>query len=154
MKSIKRLWTNPILIDEVGTILAGHARAEAARRLGMTEVPTITISGLSASEKHAVVIADNRLPELAVWDFDVLRLQFQDLIDIDFDVEFTGFTTGEVDLVLDGAAQPIASDPADDLAGLGSQHPAVAQPGDIWELGRHRLAELPNIARLVNRRML
>src|SRR5262249_52238889 len=74
MKSIKRLWTNPIMIDEVGTILAGHARAEAARRLGMTEVPTITISGLSASEKQAVVIADNRLPELAAWDFDVLRL--------------------------------------------------------------------------------
>ena len=140
MKSIKRLWTNPILIDEVGTILAGHARAEAARRLGMTEVPTITISGLNTSEKHAVVIADNRLPELAAWDFDVLRLQFQDLIDIDFDIELTGFSTGEVDLVIDGAAQSIATDPADDLAGLASESPAVARPGDIWELGRHRLA--------------
>ena len=139
MKSIKRLWTNPILIDEVGTILAGHARAEAARRLGMTEVPTITISGLSASEKHAVVIADNRLPELAAWDFDVLRLQFQDLINIDFDIELTGFSTGEVDLVIDGAAQSIATDPADDLAGLVSEGPAVTQPGDIWQLGRHRL---------------
>ena len=66
MKSIRRFWTNPILIDEAGTILAGHGRWEAARRLGMTEVPTVTISGLSDSEKRAVVIADNRLPEQAV----------------------------------------------------------------------------------------
>ena len=71
MKSIRRFWTNPILIDETGTILAGHGRWEAARRLGMTEVPTVTISGLSDSDKRAVVIADNRLPEQAVWDFDL-----------------------------------------------------------------------------------
>ena len=71
MKSIQRVWTNPILIDETGTILAGHGRLEAAKRLGMTEVPAITLSGLSPSEKRVVVIADNRLPERAVWDFDL-----------------------------------------------------------------------------------
>src|SRR5450631_1538844 len=70
MRSINRVWTNPILIDEAGTILAGHGRLEAAKRLGMAEVPTVTISGLSAAEKKAVVIADNRMPEQAVWDFD------------------------------------------------------------------------------------
>lgn len=58
MKSIRRFWTNPILVDETGIILAGHGRLEAARRLGMTKVPTITVSGLSSSEKRAVVIAD------------------------------------------------------------------------------------------------
>jgi DNA modification methylase len=140
MKSIRQFWTNPILVDETGTILAGHARHEASRRLGMTEVPTITISGLSPAEKRAVVIADNRLPERAVWDFELLRDHFRDLINIDFDVELTGFSTGEIDLLIDGSAKPGASDPADDLAGLASDGPAVSQSGDVWELGRHRLA--------------
>ena len=95
MKSIGRFWTNPILVDETGTILAGHGRWEAARRLGMTEVPTVTVSGLSTSEKRAVVIADNRLPEQAIWDFDLLRGHFQDLIKLDFDVELTAFRPGK-----------------------------------------------------------
>jgi DNA modification methylase len=139
MKSIRRFWTNPILIDETGTILAGHGRWEAARRLGMTEVPTVTVSGLNDSDKRAVVIADNRLPEQAVWDFDLLRGHFQELIKLDFDVELTGFSTGEVDLLIDGSQQPAAADPADDLVGLDLEGPAVSQFGDVWELGRHRL---------------
>src|SRR6516162_3574702 len=139
MKSIRRFWTNPILIDETGTILAGHGRWEAARRLGMTEVPTVTVSGLSDAEKRTVVIADNRLPEQAVWDFDLLRGHFQDLIKLDFDVELTGFSIGEVDLLIDGSQQPPAADPADDLVGLGPEGPAVSQFGDVWKLGRHRL---------------
>ena len=139
MKSIRHYWTNPILIDEIGTILAGHGRWEAARRLGMREVPTVTVSGLSDAEKRAVVIADNRLPEQAVWDFDLLRGHFQDLIKLDFDVELTGFSTGEVDLLIDGSQESPAVDPADNLAGLGPEGPAVSQLGDVWELGRHRL---------------
>ena len=66
MKSIRLTWTNPILIDERCTILAGHGRFEAAKRLGMKEVPTVTISGLKEEEKRAVLIADNRIPERAV----------------------------------------------------------------------------------------
>jgi DNA modification methylase len=139
MKSIRRFWTNPILVDESGTILAGHGRLEAARRLGMTEVPTVTVSGLSDSDKRTVVIADNRLPEQAVWDFDLLRGHFQDLIKLDFDVELTGFSTGEVDLLIDGSQQPPAADPADDLVGLDPEGLAVSKFGDVWELGRHRL---------------
>src|SRR6266481_9132074 len=138
MRSIDRVWTNPILIDEASTILAGHARLEAAERLGRREVPTLTITGLSAAEKRAVVIADNRLPEQAIWDFDLLREHFKELIEIDFDVELTGFSTGEIDLVLDGKPAPSATDPADDLTGL-DDGPAVSRPGDVWELGRHRL---------------
>jgi ParB-like chromosome segregation protein Spo0J len=106
MKNIKRICTIPILIDEHGTILAGHARLEAAKRLGMTEVPTLTIRGLSESEKRAVVIADNRLPERAAWDFDLLKGHFKDLINIDFEVELTGFSTGEIDLLIDGPSAP------------------------------------------------
>src|SRR5947208_9659305 len=138
MRSIEQVWTNPILIDESGTILAGHGRLEAATRLGRTEVPTLTIAGLTDAEKRAVVIADNRLPEQAVWDFDLLREHFKELIDLDFDVELTGFSTGEIDLVLDGKPAPAATDPADDLTGL-DDGPAVSRPGDVWELGRHRL---------------
>ena len=89
MRSIERVWTNPILIDEAGTILAGHGRLEAAKRLGMAEVPTLTITGLSEAEKRAVVIADNRLPERAVWDFELLQEHFRKLIEIDFAVELT-----------------------------------------------------------------
>jgi ParB-like chromosome segregation protein Spo0J len=65
MKSIRKVWTNPILIDESAMILAGHGRLEAAKRLGMSEVPTVTITGLSPGEKRAILIADNRLPERA-----------------------------------------------------------------------------------------
>ena len=73
-----------------------------------------------------------------MWDFDLLREHFKELIEIDFDVELSGFSTGEIDLVLDGKPAPEATDPADDLMGLGDG-PAVSQPGDVWELGRHRL---------------
>jgi DNA modification methylase len=140
MRNIERVWTNPILIDEAATILAGHARLEAAQRLRMTDVPTLTIVGLSEAEKRALVIADNRLPEQAVWDFDLLREHFKELlIDFDFDIELSGFVTAEIDLLLDGKPVPAATDPADDLTVLDSQGPAVSQLGDSWELGRHRL---------------
>src|SRR5215471_5820129 len=139
MQSIAKIWTNPILIDESATILAGHARLEAAKRLGLTEVPTLTLVGLTAAEKRAVVIADNRLPEQALWDFELLQDHFKALIDIDFDVELTGFSTGEIDLLLDGNPAPAATDPADDVAGLSLEGSAISQPGDIWELDRHRL---------------
>jgi DNA modification methylase len=139
MRSIERVWTNPILIDESGTILAGHGRLEAAKRLGRSEVPTLTIAGLSQAEKRAMVIADNRLPEQAVWDFALLQEHFKELIKLDFDVELSGFSTGEVDLLLDGKSAPAANDPGDDLSGLKPQGPAVSQLGDVWQLGRHRL---------------
>jgi len=137
MKSIGNVWTNPILVDETGTILAGHGRREAARRLGLPEVPTITITGLTDAEKRAIVIADNRMPEQAVWDIEILRIHFENLVQIDFDVELTGFTTGEVDLLLD--RQATTSDPADDLDGDIDDGLPVSQRGDLWLLGRHRL---------------
>src|SRR6202049_4268666 len=139
MRSIKRVWTNPILIDEAGTILAGHGRLEAAKRLGRIEVPTLAVGGLSDAEKRTIVIADNRLPEQAVWDFDLLRDHFKELIDLDFDVELTGFSTGEIDLLMDSTPKSAATDPADDLTGFALAGPAVCQAGDVWELGRHRL---------------
>jgi DNA modification methylase len=124
------------LIDETGTILAGHGRLQAAMRESMSEVPTLTIAGLTPAEKKTILIADNRLPEGAVWDFEVLRGHLQELIEIDFEVDLTGFAMGEIDLILDKTAR----DPADDdLTSLPLNPPAVSKLGDHWELGRHRL---------------
>jgi hypothetical protein len=80
MKNIERMWMAPIFIADHGTILAGHARAEAAKRLGMAEVPTITIVALTEAEKRAIVIADNRLAKQAEWNIDLLREHFKGLI--------------------------------------------------------------------------
>jgi DNA modification methylase len=139
MKNMRRIWTIPILIDEDATILAGHARDEAAKRLGMTDVPTITIAGLSEAEKRAIVIADNRLAEQAEWDFDSLCKHFQELIELDFEVELTGFSTGEVDLLLDRESVSTNSDPADDISVFTLDGPAISKIGDVWVLGRHCL---------------
>ena len=92
VESIEKFgFTNPILIDESNTILAGHGRLAAARLLGMKEVPTIQIGHLTDAEKRAYVIADNRIAEKAGWDKQSLAIEFQALVDLDFDVTVTGF---------------------------------------------------------------
>jgi DNA modification methylase len=138
MKLLSRFWTIPILVDENGTILCGHARHEAAKRLGMTEVPTITIVGLSDAEKRSIVIADNRLPEKAVWNSRLLREHFNELIRVEFDLELTGFSTGEVDLLLDGDTTLATEDAADNVIPVAAG-PAISQLHDEWQLGPHQL---------------
>jgi DNA modification methylase len=138
MKALSRVWTIPILIDETGTILCGHARFEAAGRLGMQNVPTITLSGLSEPEKRAIVIGDNKFPEGAVWNLKELRHHFDALIDGDFDVELTGFSTGEIDLIIDGQTLVLAEDEADLEVSLDTG-PPVSQTDDEWRLGSHRI---------------
>ena len=132
-------FTNPVLIDDHGEIVAGHGRVAAAKQLGLAEVPTIALGHLTAAERRAYVIADNRLAELAGWDREILRIEFQALaeLDLDFDLEITGFETAELDLLLDDGDEP-ASDPADDTPAL-EPGPAVTQSGDVWLLGPHRL---------------
>src|ERR1700689_48206 len=146
-------WTSPILIDESGTILAGHCRLEAAKRLGLEAVPTITLSGLSDAKKKAVVIADNRLAERAEWDFTLLRKNFKELIDIDFEINLTGFSTREVDIILDDQDAPSEDGPLDNFVPP-TDGPAVSVTGDVWHLAAHRL--LCGDARLVEpyRRLL
>ncbi|HEX3944949.1 MAG TPA: DNA methyltransferase [Rhizomicrobium sp.] len=140
MRVIANGWTNPILIDETNTILCGHGRLEAAKRLGLDRVPTLTVTGLSAAAKRALVISDNKLGEQAVWDFDLLENHLRELIDLDFDVELTGFSTGEVDILLDGTpTKKEVNDPDDDLDDSGLSGPAVSIAGDLWQLGPHRL---------------
>jgi DNA modification methylase len=139
--SIERFgFVNPILISDDGQIIAGHGRVEAARMLKRTEVPTIALSHLSETERRAYVLADNKLALNAGWDKDILAIEFQGLIDLDFDLELTGFSLAEIDLVLDDASDsdPNAADRPEDAVPIVTG-PTVTRPGDVWELGRHRL---------------
>jgi DNA modification methylase len=127
----------PVLIDEDGAVLAGHGRIAAARRLGMREVPTLLLSGLSPAQKKAFAIADKRLAELAGWDREQLKIEFEELQALNFDCELTGFSTGEVDVLLDETGQS-TSNPADDVLPVLSGAAAV-RPGDLWLAGQHRI---------------
>ncbi|EOK0762007.1 phage tail protein [Escherichia coli] len=93
-------WTNPVLIDEKGEIIAGHGRVMAAEMLKMDSVPVIVLSGLTDEQKKAYRLADNRLPMNAGWDEDLLRMELSDLINADFDVSLTGFIPTEIDELL------------------------------------------------------
>jgi len=139
--SIERFgFTNPVLVSDAGEIIAGHGRVEAAKLLGMSKVPTIALSHLSEAERRAYVLADNKLALNAGWDSEILAIELQALVDLEFDLELTGFSLAEVDLVLDAAhdADPAASDaPEDGVPALSG--PAVSRLGDLWQLGRHRL---------------
>ena len=85
-------FTNPVLIDADGGIVAGHGRVAAAKLLGLTQVPTLSLAHLDAAERRAYVLADNKLAENAGWDRELLAIELQGLIDIGFDLEITGFS--------------------------------------------------------------
>lgn len=95
-ESIRRFgFTNPVLVSDSGEIVAGHGRMRAAKQIGMTVVPTVRLSHLTAEERRAYVLADNKLALNAGWDADLLAEEIQALIDIDFDVELTGFSLAD-----------------------------------------------------------
>ncbi len=138
--SIKEFgFTNPVLIDGTSRIIAGHGRVAAARLLGIDEVPTIRLENMSEVEIRAYVIAENRLAELADWDDEILAIELQALVELDFDVEVTGFETAEIDLLIQSLDAPGSVDEADRLPELDETAPAVSRLGDLWRLGRHRL---------------
>lgn len=126
----------PIIIDEDDKVIAGNARIEAAIKLGMAIVPVVTLSHLSASQKRAFALAENKIASLAGWNTAVLRLEFQELleIDLDFSLEVTGFVEPQIDALVFGKDAPAAGDEIPKLTGA-----ATSQLGDLWELGRHRL---------------
>lgn len=133
-------FTNPVLTDDAGGIIAGHGRVAAARLLGLSEVPTICLSHLSPEERRAYVLADNKLAENAGWDRDILAIELQGLVDIGFDLEVTGFSLAEIDIVLDGARSKLsASAGREDMMPPGREGPTVTRPGDLWQLGEHAL---------------
>ena len=122
--------------------IAGHGRVEAAKLLGIERVPTLRLSHLTEAQRRAYVIADNKLAQNAGWDRDVLAIELQALIDVEFDIELTGFSLAEVDILLDDAKESSPAAPAeaeDEVPPLPDQNSAVTRLGDVWLLGRHRL---------------
>jgi len=130
-------FTNPILIDSRNTVLAGHGRLEAAKQLGMDPVPTIRLEHMTKAQLRAYAIADNRLAELASWDRELLALEFNALseLDIDFDLNITGFESPEIDLLIQDLQD--STDPADEIPVIEPGAPPVTAPGDLWTLGSH-----------------
>jgi DNA modification methylase len=128
-------WTNPILIDEDRGIIAGHGRLEAAKTAGLSDVPTITLTGLSAAQKRALAIADNKLALNAGWDDELLRLELGELGLEGFDLSLIGFSDLELKDILADRTEGL-TDP-DDVPEV--QAEAVSALGDVWLLGRHRL---------------
>ena len=140
-RSIERFgFLNPVLIDASGTIIAGHGRVEAAKLLGLAQIPTLRIEHLTDAEKRAYILADNKLAEKAGWDREILAIELQALVDMDFEIELTGFEMAEVDFLLDEATEIKQSPllPEDSIPEL-SAEPPVTKPGDLWLLGAHRL---------------
>jgi ParB-like chromosome segregation protein Spo0J len=108
--SIKEFgWTNPILIDGDNTIIAGHGRLLAARKLGMKQVPAIRIGHLSKAQQRALVIADNQLAMNAGWDMDMLKAEIEGLKLEDFDVDLLGFSDDELKDIFSKLEDEIAS---------------------------------------------
>lgn len=137
--SIKEFgFTNPVLVDDDGGVIAGHGRVLAARKLGLKEVPTICLGHLSDTQRRAYVIADNRLALNAGWDEAMLRLEFADLTDAGFDISLLGFGEDELASMMDGPAElePGLTD-EDAVPEVGPE--PVTKPGDVWVMGKHRL---------------
>jgi hypothetical protein len=131
-------WTMPVLVDEGGNIIAGHGRVLAAQRLGLPDVPVMVARGWSDAQKRAYVLADNKLALNAGWDGSLLALELSDLQEVGFNLGLTGFEAGEVDEIFGKAAAKAGlTDP--DAAPDPPESPA-SRLGDVWVLGRHRLA--------------
>ena len=134
--SIKEFgFTNPILIDEDNGIIAGHGRLLAADLLGMDEVPTITLKGLTEAQRKAYVIADNQLALNAGWDLNSLKVELDRLAELDFDIDLLGFDDDFLSSLLDEPTEGLTDE---DAVPDAPENP-VTVIGDVWILGNHRL---------------
>ena len=126
-------FTNPILIDEQKGIIAGHGRLQAAKLLGMSLVPTITLAGLTKAQKKAYILADNKIALNAGWDMQTLKLELESLQELNFDLGLTGFDDSELGNLLnrtEGLTDPDT---------IPEKVEPTAKLGDVWRLGKHTL---------------
>ncbi|MBB6630665.1 MULTISPECIES: site-specific DNA-methyltransferase [Clostridium] len=143
-KQIKKLqsslrefgFVNPILIDRAFNIIAGHGRVLAAKEDGMKTVPCVFVDHLTEAQKKAYIIADNRLAEDAGWDKDLLSIELESLMELDFDVDLLGFEAAELNMLLN-SAEDVQEDNFDVDEEL--KKPTFSKQGDVWILGRHTL---------------
>jgi DNA modification methylase len=128
-------FTNPILIDPNGVVIAGHGRLLAAKAMGLAQVPTIELAGLNNAQVRALRLADNKIALGAGWDLDLLKFELGELsaLEVKMDLTVTGFSSGELDILLSSKA-----DPDDDSIPPIPAEPR-SRPGDIWRLGDHRI---------------
>ncbi|MCC3305076.1 site-specific DNA-methyltransferase [Sneathiella sp. HT1-7] len=128
-------FTNPILADPEGQLIAGHGRLLAVKAMGLNEVPVITLTGLTETQIRALRLADNKIALNAGWDLEILKQELTELttIDVDIDATLTGFSTGEIDVILEGQ-----DDPDDEVIPAVPETPRT-KAGDIWILGDHRI---------------
>jgi DNA modification methylase len=138
--SIKEFgFISPVLIDGADGIIAGHGRVEAAKLIGMSDVPAVCVDHLTPAQVRAYVIADNKIAENAGWDRALLALELQELsVELNFDVTVTGFETAEIDLLVQDLNQG-TPDESDEVPEVDRAAPAVSRPGDLWRIGDHRL---------------
>ncbi|MBZ0215921.1 MAG: ParB/Srx family N-terminal domain-containing protein, partial [Fimbriimonadaceae bacterium] len=134
-------FTNPVLIDGENSILAGHGRVEAAKLLGLDRVPCVRLEDMTPEQKRAYVLADNKLALNAGWDDELLAEELSALlsVDLDFSIEATGFSIPEIDTLVEGLGVEEPGDPQDDLVPDDADCLPRCQPGDLWQLGPHRL---------------
>jgi len=129
-------WTMPVLVDEEGVLIVGHARIGAATKLGLKSIPVLVARGWSDEEKRAYRLADNQLAARASWDFDQLRDELQGLGFADFDLGLIGFEPDQLETVLAGLGSSGLTDP-DSVPQVPEQ--PVSRLGDLWLLGDHRV---------------
>ncbi len=135
--SIKEFgFTNPILVDEFNVIIAGHGRLMAAKKLGLDQVPTITLEGLTEAQRKAYVIADNKLALNAGWDDQALQTELERLQELDFDLALTGFDPDELAKLLEPEQIEGLTD-EDEVPEVPDD--PVSKEGDIWVCGNHRV---------------
>jgi DNA modification methylase len=132
---------SPVLVNREGVLVAGHGRVQAAIMAEIAEIPTICLEHLSPEEQRAFMLADNRLSSESSWDRDLLKAELAELsaADLSFDLELTGFDTGEVDIIIDPITPADKMDPADQVPELPAPNNVVSRLGDLWLLGDHRL---------------
>lgn len=129
-------FTNPLLIDEKDNIIAGHGRLLASKKLKMEQVPCIVLKGLTEAQKKAYIIADNKMALNAGWDEELLKLELENLKELDFDLELTGFDVDELDDIL-GKNEEETEIVEDEVPEVPEE--PKAKLGDIYQLGNHRL---------------
>jgi ParB-like chromosome segregation protein Spo0J len=129
-------WTNPVLVDEQGVLIAGHGRVAAAAKLGLKSIPVIVARDWSSEEKQAYRLADNELAARASWDSDLLRSELRDLKLAGFELDLIGFKPDRLEDILAGLGSSGLTDP--DSTPEVPETP-VTQSGDIWLLGGHRI---------------
>ncbi len=130
-------WGAPILVDGQNTVIAGHGRLLAARKLGMTEVPVVPMAHLTDIQRKALILADNKIGENASWDNELLGLELAELQEGGFDLAITGFSVDEWDALIAGDASNDGLTDEDQVPEV-TENP-ISKSGDIWILGEHKV---------------